>query len=48
MHFYTSPYFVVPLLVIVFLSCIFFGTLTGREHFDETLPDESSPSPESH
>jgi hypothetical protein len=27
----TSPFFVVPLLAVVFLTCILFATLTGRE-----------------
>lgn len=35
MHFYTSPFFVVPLLAVVFLSGILWGTLTGREVHDE-------------
>ena len=30
--FINSPFFVVPLLAIVFLSCILFATLTGKEH----------------
>jgi hypothetical protein len=28
----TSPFFVVPLLAVVFLACILFATLSGREH----------------
>jgi hypothetical protein len=48
MHFYTSPFFVVPLLAVVFLTCIFWGTLTGRETFDDHPPDPSSPGPDSH
>jgi hypothetical protein len=31
MHFITSPFFVVPLLVVVFLSCILTATLTGKK-----------------
>jgi hypothetical protein len=27
----TSPFFVVPLLAIVFLACILFATLTNKE-----------------
>jgi hypothetical protein len=27
----TSPFFVVPLLAVVFLACILFATLTGRK-----------------
>ncbi len=27
----TSPFFVVPLLAVVFLACILFATLTGKE-----------------
>jgi hypothetical protein len=27
----TSPFFVVPVLAIVFLACILFATLSGRE-----------------
>jgi hypothetical protein len=27
----TSPFFVVPLLVVVFLACILFAALTGKE-----------------
>jgi hypothetical protein len=27
----TSPFFVVPVLAIVFLACILFATLTGKE-----------------
>lgn len=29
--FITSPFFVVPLLAIVFLTCILFATLTSKE-----------------
>ena len=39
MHFYTSPFFVVPLLAVVFLSGILWGTLTGREAHDEHAHD---------
>jgi hypothetical protein len=28
----TSPFFVVPLLAVVFLACILFATQTGKEH----------------
>ena len=31
MHFFITPYFVVPLLAVVFLSCILFATITGKE-----------------
>jgi hypothetical protein len=31
MHFYTSPFFVVPVLAVVFLSCILFATLTNKD-----------------
>jgi hypothetical protein len=31
MGFITSPFFVVPVLAVVFLSCILFATLTGKE-----------------
>jgi hypothetical protein len=31
MHFFITPFFVVPLLAVVFLSCILFATLTGKE-----------------
>jgi len=48
MHFYTSPFFVVPVLAVTFLTCILFGTLTGRETLDEHTPDASSPKPNSH
>lgn len=27
----TSPFFVVPLLAVVFLACVLWATLTGRE-----------------
>jgi hypothetical protein len=27
----TSPFFVVPVLAVIFLSCILFATLTGKE-----------------
>jgi hypothetical protein len=27
----TSPFFVVPLLAVVFLACILYATLTGKE-----------------
>jgi hypothetical protein len=47
-HFYSSPYFVVPVLAITFLVCILYGTLGGRETFDEHPPDPSSPGPNSH
>lgn len=48
MEFITSPFFVVPVMAAIFLACIFYGTLTGGEHFHETVPDESSPRPGSH
>ena len=32
MHFITSPFFVVPVLAVVFLGCILFATRTGREN----------------
>jgi len=48
MHFYTSPFFVVPVLAITFLSCILYATLSDRERFDETVPDASSPKPDTH
>jgi hypothetical protein len=48
MHFITSPFFVVPLLAVVFLSCILTATLTGRKQFHESTPDESSPHPDTH
>jgi hypothetical protein len=48
MHFITSPFFVVPLLAVVFLSCILTATLTGREQFHETVPDEHAPHPDTH
>ena len=47
-HFYTSPYFVVPLLAVIFLVCILYGTLGDRETFDDHPPDPSSPGPGSH
>ena len=47
-HFYTSPYFVVPVLALVFLACILYGTIGDRHRFDETLPDESEPQHDSH
>ena len=31
MHFYTSPFIVVPVLAVVFLTCILFATLTNKE-----------------
>jgi hypothetical protein len=27
----TSPFFVVPVLAVIFLSCILFATLSGKE-----------------
>ena len=48
MHFITSPFFVVPLLAVVFLSCILTATLTGRKPFYESTPDESKPQIDSH
>jgi hypothetical protein len=36
MHFITSPFFVVPLLAVVFLSCILFATLTGKEKEEDS------------
>lgn len=27
----TSPFFVVPLLAVVFLACVLWATLTGKE-----------------
>jgi hypothetical protein len=27
----TSPFFVVPLIAIVFLACVLFATLSGKE-----------------
>jgi hypothetical protein len=44
----TSPFFVVPLLAVVFLACILSATLTDKEQFHETAPDESSPNPKTH
>jgi hypothetical protein len=32
----TSPFFVVPVLAIVFVVCILFATLTGREEEDSS------------
>jgi hypothetical protein len=48
MHIITSPFFVVPLLAVVFLACILYGTLTDREPFHETTPDDSNPRPGVH
>lgn len=31
----TSPFFVVPLIAVVFFSCILFATLTGKEKHDD-------------
>jgi hypothetical protein len=28
----TSPFFVVPVLAVVFLACILFATLTGKKN----------------
>jgi hypothetical protein len=47
-HFYTSPFFVVPALAVIFLACILYGTLSGRETFDDSPPDPSSPHPDTH
>ncbi len=44
----TSPFFVVPVLAVVFLGCIFYATLTGKDRFDETVPDESGIHPDTH
>lgn len=44
----TSPFFVVPLLAVVFLGCILFATLTDRPRFHESVPDECSPHPDTH
>jgi hypothetical protein len=44
----TSPFFVVPVMAIIFLSCILYASLTGGAEFHETVPDESSPRPDTH
>jgi hypothetical protein len=44
----TSPFFVVPVLAITFLACILFATLTDKQRFDETLPDDSNAKTDSH
>jgi hypothetical protein len=31
----TSPFFVVPLLAVVFLACVLFATLSGKEKNSE-------------
>ncbi len=31
MHFMTSPFFVVPLMAVIFLSCFLKATLTGKD-----------------
>jgi len=43
MHFYTSPFFVVPLLAVVFLTGILWGTLTSRESHDGHAPNGHKP-----
>jgi hypothetical protein len=48
MGFITSPFVVVPVMAALFLACIFYATLTGGEHFQDTVPDESSPRPDTH
>ena len=35
----TSPFFVVPVMAIIFLSCTLFAGLTGREKAHEGFPD---------
>ena len=47
-HFYTSPFFVVPLLAIVFLCCILWASLTDKKRFDESVPDDSNAKIGSH
>jgi hypothetical protein len=44
----TSPFFVVPLLAVTFLSCILFATLTDRKQFHEEAPDDSNARPSAH
>lgn len=44
----TSPFFVVPLMAVLFLGCILYASLTDKERFDETVPDESGIHPDTH
>jgi hypothetical protein len=48
MEFITSPFVVVPVMAAIFLGCILYASLTGGEHFHDTVPDESSPRPDTH
>jgi len=44
----TSPFIVVPVLAVTFLACILFATLTDKQRFDETTPDDSNPKTGTH
>lgn len=44
----SSPFVVVPVMVVIFLSGILYASLTGREKAHETFPDDSNARPGSH
>lgn len=44
----TSPFFVVPVLAITFLTCILTASLTGKTKAHESNPDDSNVGPSTH
>lgn len=45
---FTSPFVVVPVMAIIFLSGILYASLTGGAKVHETVPDDSNPRPGTH
>lgn len=42
-----SPFIVVPVMAVIFLSCILYATLSGAK-FHETVVDDSNAGPDTH
>ena len=38
----TSPFFVVPVMAVIFLSCILYATIGDKEASHEPVADESN------
>jgi len=44
----TSPFVVVPVMALIFLSGIIFASLTGGAKFHETVVDDSNAKTDTH